>query len=308
MMPLLSAFKKANALLNVHATSLHAGPAGFRVHYWGFMPKHYNNSVHRHSFFEMCYVLEGEGEYTDDGQDYILRAGSAICSRPGVWHQIRSAAGMALLFVAFDIEEGATQDDYVQAFRRLAEDAVPCLADASSAPAAKLWETLLALSEGGQLLYPPDMLRATAHALLSSMLPLFIPDASGLPAVPALEGEAPRPGNELFRRARLYLEDNLNAPLTLDIVAQHLHISPRHLSRLFMQESGQTFVHYVQERRIRLAKDLLLSSDAAIKDIAERCGFESVHYFTRVFTRKLGVSPARFRRSGFAEGRSGPMR
>ncbi|MCY9516973.1 AraC family transcriptional regulator [Paenibacillus apiarius] len=300
-----SVFKKANTALNMHASILRNGPIAFRVHYWGFMPQHYNNTVHRHSFLEACYVLSGTGEYTDDGHDYPLTAGSAFCSRPGIWHQIRSDQGLALCFVAFDMDEERTEDDYAQAFQHMAAHALPIIPDASSSPMAKLWETLLGMFDVGQALYPPPVLQAASHALLYSMLPLFTPDPNRLPA--AFSAEDPvRPVNDLFRRAQLYLEDNLSGPLSLDIVAQHLHISSRHLSRLFVQESGQTFVHYVQERRIQSAKDMLLRSGAAIKDIAARCGFESVHYFTRVFTRKLGVSPARFRRSQFAEGRSRP--
>ena len=298
-----SVFKKANTALNVHATMLRNGPIAFRVHYWGFMPQHYNNTVHRHSFLEVCYVLSGEGEYTDDGQEYPLTPGTAFCSRPGIWHQIRSVQGLTLCFVAFDMDEEHTEDDYAQAFQHMAAHALPIMPDASASPMAKLWEALLGMFDAGQALYPPPVLQAASHALLYSMLPLFTPDPNRLPTSFGAE-ETARPINDLFRRAQLYLEDNLSGPLSLEIVAQHLHISPRHLSRLFVQESGQTFVHYVQERRIQSAKEMLLRSNAAIKDIAERCGFESVHYFTRVFTRKLGVSPARFRRSQFAEGRS----
>ncbi|WP_172193901.1 AraC family transcriptional regulator [Saccharibacillus qingshengii] len=304
----LTAFKKANAWMNVHATDLRQGPSNFHVHYWGFMPKHYSNSVHRHSFFEICYVLEGNGAYSDSGNDYPLRAGSAICSRPGAWHQIRSEDGMALLFVAFDIDEETTRADYAKAFRRLAQDGVPCLDSVCLTPAAKLWEVLLAMCEQEPLRYPAEVLQNVSHSLLSSFLPLFMPDATEVPVESAFADIRRRPGSELFQRARLYIEDNLEAGLTLENIAQHLHVSPRHLSRLVMEECGQTLIHYVQERRIRRAQQLLLSTNAAIKEIAEQCGFESVHYFTRVFSRKLGVPPARFRRSGFAEGRSDSVR
>ncbi|MDT8979912.1 AraC family transcriptional regulator [Paenibacillus sp. chi10] len=294
------AYKKANHALNIYATQIDCGPVRYRVHYWGFMPQHYHNTLHRHSFFEMCYVMEGSGEYIDDGKHYPLSSGTSFCSRPGIWHQIRSDEGLALCYVAFDIIESDSADAYARAYQVLAQDAVPVIPSAEKSATAALWGALLYMFDNangqGQAAYPIAVLQSTAGALLYSMLPLFAPHTYQLPEVSIGAANISVGTNDLFRRACLYLADNLSEPLSLEIVAQHLHISPRHLSRLFMQHGGQTFVHYVQERRIQLAKELLLDTDAAIKHIAAQCGFESVHYFTRVFTQLLGVSPARYRR------------
>jgi len=114
------AFRRANALLNQHISQISGNQASFKIHYWGFMPLHYSNSLHRHSFFEICYVLEGSGEYTDDGVDYPLQAGTLFCSKPGVWHQIRSEQGLALFFVAFEVDESQTSEAYTRGFRSIA--------------------------------------------------------------------------------------------------------------------------------------------------------------------------------------------
>lgn len=46
------AYRKANALLNQHISNISDGQTSFHIHYWGFMPNHYNNSLHRHSFLK----------------------------------------------------------------------------------------------------------------------------------------------------------------------------------------------------------------------------------------------------------------
>jgi AraC-like DNA-binding protein len=100
-----------------------------------------------------------------------------------------------------------------------------------------------------------------------------------------------------LHRAKLFIDDNLTSFLSLHQLSNYLHISERHLSRLFSEKLGQSFSHYVQEKRVQKSMELLLESDWAISRIAEETGFESVHYFTRVFTRKIGVPPGQFRKS-----------
>ncbi|KAF9119647.1 hypothetical protein BGX30_003723 [Mortierella sp. GBA39] len=228
-MTIQSVFRRANQICNRELTRLEEAGLSIAMMYWGFMPTHYDNSMHRHSFFEACYVVDGEGAYIEQGKEYPLKKGTAFLSLPGVWHQIQSKTGLTLVYAAFEQQD--------------------------------------------------------------------TPDAGS--DVAAAEE------NSLFRQAKLFIDDNLGEELTLALVAGHLHISSRHLTRLFQANLSQSFVHYIQERRVRRASQLLLQSDLPVKDIASQCGFQSVHYFTRIFTRRLGVSPAKFRRSQFTEGRSG---
>jgi AraC family L-rhamnose operon transcriptional activator RhaR len=60
---------------------------------------------------------------------------------------------------------------------------------------------------------------------------------------------------------------------------------------------GQSPSHYIRERRVMLAAQQLLFSSASIDDIALATGFGNRFYFSRVFTRQLGVSPAAYRKT-----------
>jgi AraC-like DNA-binding protein len=106
----------------------------------------------------------------------------------------------------------------------------------------------------------------------------------------------PTGSGTLLHRAKLFVKDNLAQPLTLEDVAAYLHISPRHLSRLFSIQLGVPYSSFVRQERIRAAAELLATTDRSIKHIAEETGFASVHYFTRVFTAEKGVTPGQFRR------------
>jgi AraC family L-rhamnose operon transcriptional activator RhaR len=303
-MSIESSFRKANQICNRQLTRIEADRLSLSILYWGFMPAHFDNALHRHSFFEACYVIEGSGSYIEHDTEYPLGKGTSFLSVPGTWHQIRSHTGLTLVYVAFEVDEERTGPSCAEDYHRLAEQARPVIYGADAEPLGHLWETLISIFDDQKPVFPALLQHASTSLLLS---------------VPALHGsyreeawhhqaDAAWDENSLFRQAKLFIADNLSEELTLPRVAGHLHISPRHLTRLFQQHTNQTFVHYIQERRVQLAAQMLLNGDLSIKDIASQCGFQSVHYFTRIFTQKLGVSPAKFRRAQFTEGRSGKHR
>ena len=87
---------------------------------------------------------------------------------------------------------------------------------------------------------------------------------------------------------------------TLDALAHKLGTSRTTLVDHFVQRMGRTPMQYLSEWRLRLATDALVSSDRAIKRIADDAGFGSTAAFSRAFKREMGMSPGRWRRSGHA--------
>jgi two-component system response regulator YesN len=93
-----------------------------------------------------------------------------------------------------------------------------------------------------------------------------------------------------------YLQEYYNEDLTLEDVARKVHISPSRLSHLFKDELGLTIIEYLTDIRITAAKQMLENSDLMVKQIAEKVGYQEASYFTRVFKKNTGVSPAEYRR------------
>ena len=294
-------FRRANSVMNRTLNRIEKPDLAVQIHYWGFMPRHFDNTEHKHSFFEACYVLTGYGSYIEENTEFPLQPGTLFLSRPGIQHRILSKEGLALCYVAFEPEEPACSDLYAAAFGLLAEQGIPVLQEGADQTTGLLWLSLLSLFNPSStgINCPPPVLHSMAASLILSILsahgPGFYKESGG--TVKHEEGAS------MIHQAELFIKDNLSEPLSLERVAGHLHITTRHLTRLFRNFGHQSFVHYVQEQRVQKAKNLLLNTDHQIKQIATLCGFESVHYFTRVFTSKLGVTPARFRRSQFTEGR-----
>jgi transcriptional regulator GlxA family with amidase domain len=80
---------------------------------------------------------------------------------------------------------------------------------------------------------------------------------------------------------------------TLTELARELNLSARHLNRLFREELSTTPAKYVESIRFDIARSLLEQGYTATQS-AERAGFPSYESLRRLFTRKLGISPAAY--------------
>ena len=85
--------------------------------------------------------------------------------------------------------------------------------------------------------------------------------------------------------------------MSLHTVASYVGISPNHLSAVFSQETGETFIEYLTKVRIEKAKYLLKNTAMKSADIANETGFNDPHYFSFSFKKNTGVSPREFRES-----------
>ncbi len=72
-------------------------------------------------------------------------------------------------------------------------------------------------------------------------------------------------------------------------------MSPNHLSMIFSQETGLTFIEYLTKLRIAKAKKMLKSTNMRTSEIAFKVGYNDPHYFSNVFKKAVGCAPTNFR-------------
>jgi len=95
---------------------------------------------------------------------------------------------------------------------------------------------------------------------------------------------------------QLYIENHIGEDISPYEVADALHISYSHLSRLIRNAYGCTLGTLIIKTKINYAERLMTdASDAGITDIALRSGFNSASYFSKCFHRIKGMSPQKFR-------------
>lgn len=102
--------------------------------------------------------------------------------------------------------------------------------------------------------------------------------------------------NSIADRAIEVMETEYGILEGVEEVAIRLGVSPEHLSRSFREEKGLAPIHFLNRRRIQAAMNELLDSGAPISKIAERNGFANGNYFSKVFTKYVGMSPGEYRK------------
>ncbi|MEH7525300.1 helix-turn-helix domain-containing protein [Bacillus sp. JJ1503] len=92
-----------------------------------------------------------------------------------------------------------------------------------------------------------------------------------------------------------YIQKHFKEPITLNMVADSVYLSPSHFSRLFKEEMGVTSIEYLTEYRIEQSKSLLKMTSLPIEVIANQMGFTSAGYFATTFRKSEGCTPSKYR-------------
>ena len=101
--------------------------------------------------------------------------------------------------------------------------------------------------------------------------------------------------HEPLRELQTWIIENLDADLSVPVLARRVAMSPRHFARVFTREIGITPGQFVEKARIEAARRQLEESPHGLKQVAEDCGFGSADTMRRAFLRTLRVAPIVYR-------------
>lgn len=110
--------------------------------------------------------------------------------------------------------------------------------------------------------------------------------------------------DQRVRRTMTMISKSLNESITQAAAAERAGMSPQSFARLFKQQTGDTFTHYLQRLRVSRACQLLVETDAKVTAVAMRSGFDNLSNFNRVFRRWTSTTPSQYRRQHAATNRS----
>lgn len=116
-------------------------------------------------------------------------------------------------------------------------------------------------------------------------------------AICALLTQFTQDRNHFIELVKDYVETHLEEHISLADAANHVNISPAYLSTLFQKNCNESFINYVNRRKIDYACKLIGENKYLIYEISYRLGFNNAYYFTKIFKRYIGMTPVEYQNS-----------
>ncbi|AOY77133.1 response regulator transcription factor [Clostridium formicaceticum] len=116
----------------------------------------------------------------------------------------------------------------------------------------------------------------------------------------SLKTNHPQPidvSENVLEAAMSYIEKNFTEKITLDTVANFVHLHPQYFSKYFKKNLGITFTDYIAKLRIEKAKNLMIHPEKTIAQVALEVGYTDPAYFSKVFLKYEQQSPYKYKRN-----------
>lgn len=96
----------------------------------------------------------------------------------------------------------------------------------------------------------------------------------------------------IAEKARIYIQAHyMEGDLSITDISEELYINQTYLRKMFKEEMGMTLLEFITKYRMHMAKQLILTTDYSLTQIAEKVGYNDVSYFSKCFKRYYKVSP-----------------
>lgn len=100
--------------------------------------------------------------------------------------------------------------------------------------------------------------------------------------------------HNLVVSAQDYIEKNLDSDLGLSFFAHRYNVSPRHLNRIFSEQTGIPLKQYILQRKLNAAQKMLYNPKFSVKEIAYKLGFQRDSYFSHFFKKHTDMTPLEY--------------
>ena len=258
---------------------------------------HPEKRFHSHTFSELVLVLRGEALHLVGEESFEVRRGDLLVLHPGAVHGYDKTGNFGIINLTYDYHKLSMPilDGYeLPLFRRFFPSAGTVFSDAELCrPAAVLPEEKID-AFGGAIRALEQELNSTNpgnfYLSMAMFMSVMAEIARSVPETAEQHPEMSRLGGVID-----YLYRNLTEPVSVEALAKMANLSRRTFFRLFRRMTGSSPQEYRTRLKLKMAVELLTSSELSIGEIAMRCGFSDSNYFCRVFREYLSTTPRQFR-------------
>jgi len=248
----------------------------------------------------LFYILSGSGHMTIENTRYSLYPGTAVLFR----------AGTEYVWEIEDVKYYSVNFDYTHAFSHIKETFhpihstgfreaqiiecpyfedvpllnAPIVLQDAPIPERMLSQITTEYFMGG--IYTDMLLSALLTAAIITLVQTHANEKK-----PKEHADA-----ALVRRMITFINIHYDSPVSNESIAAHFHFNSAYLNRIFKAHTGSTIHDFLISRRIVAAMEMLRSQNISVSDVACKCGFQSLHHFTKIFKARVGMTPSAYRR------------
>lgn len=248
--------------------------------------------LHHHDFYEVYLFLSGKATYMIEGRSYILSPGDIILVNTDELHQLKIhnksvAYERIVLWIKpqFLKELGSSATDLSYCFRKSGSSYTNLVRSAAVTGKIQRYLSNL-LIEADYNGFGSDIFYKN---LIQQIMIEINRDVLNAPATDIKDIVT----DDLIHSVMVYISENISSHLTLDDIASQFHVSKYHLLREFKRYVGTTVYRYILQKRLILAKQLILRN-MPIKEVYLESGFGDYSNFFRAFKMEYGITPKEF--------------
>ncbi len=230
------------------------------------------------TFFEIDLAIEDGGITHVNDKDEPIRENLLLCAKPG-YHR-STALPYRCYYIHLAVKSGAIYDILSQA------------PDFCYPKNTKDFKQIY-LSLINAYNFPDSTSELIIAENILALCRLIEKETGALKRSNRLRANLSRP--EIIENVVKYISENYSENINLSDLAQSANLSPTYFHKLFRKAVGHTLCEYILNVRIRAAKNLLLTTDKPLVDIASECGFSSQSYFNYAFKKAENITPNQYR-------------
>ena len=250
---------------------------------WGSIRTHPGTPIHWHEFYEVEYIIEGNARLSINGSYFDCGEGYLAFLSPIDFHHLESKDGKKFLLSVCDIREEAIPDE----LQLLLEKYRPPYflkvePDSEIVRLLEYFDTACVKNED------ETSAKYTAHLLLSLIIREVMQGKNLIKPADIVANDTQLKNIKMIMQ---YIELNYNKKITREDIAREFNYSPVYLSKFFKKLTGEGLFDHIKGVRMKMAQNLLTTTDMPIGDIIKDVGYNSPSLFYKHYYEQFSTTP-----------------
>ena len=240
------------------------------LHYCNVSLKRSSHIAAEHiKYYDFTFVLKGSMTYCVDGKTYVLSENDAIFIKPGSLRE-RIPTNAPVKYVSYNF---TVYDDTILPKQ-------PHLKSIISYDIRNM-VSIFSASHLSDIYASRDKVMNLLNYILLEIKDIIAFDSSNKHIIEILK----------------YINEHISEPITLSRISEQVNLTKEYVSHVFRKETGKTVTEYINERKLMIAKEMILSTSYPLTYISDRLGYENYSYFTKVFKKQFDTTPRILRKT-----------